>query len=293
MPKLMIGRTAISGANLVASHATMALRIAWLPFLLLVITEFAYHSLGSDGGADIVSSAEVDGVTSQDDGMSGDDRFVVSLGQSITAADWTTFGLYLVSTLGYVLLTVGWVRFVLTGERGSFLSFGSREIKLYLAYILWTIWLIVLVFTATVTASVLAELSPWLAGLAAILLTIVAMLWSARLLMIFPMISLNEGMGWLRAWTMTRGNGWRLLIGLGLCFVLAVVIVFVIGVALQLLASGLLSGTTLSVVVSTMIQQALTVLFLMVFLGSMAEAYRQLGGPGTAVPEDVLTVFDA
>ena len=292
MQKLMIGRTAIAGVNLVFSHGVKALRIAWLPFLLLVITEFAYHSLEPGGGEDAVSAAEVGGEVADGDGVSDDDDFALSIGRSVKAVDWETTGLYLVSTLGYVLLTVGWMRFVLCGESGGFLSFGSREIKLFLAYILWTIWFIVLVFTATLIASVIAGISSWLAALVAIPLTIVALLWTVRLLMVFPMISLNEGMGWLRAWRMTKGNGWRLLIGFGLCFLLAVVVVVIIGVAAQLFASGLFAGSTLSLVVSTMIEQALTVFFLMMFLGSVAEAYRQLKGPGTAVSEDVLAVFD-
>ena len=44
--------------------------------------------------------------------------------------------------------------------------------------------------------------------------------------------------------------------------------------------------------VNVVIQQILSVFAALVMIGSLAEAYRQLNGPGIAVPESVLSVFD-
>ena len=282
MTKLMIGRTAISGVNLVFTHAGKALRIAWFPYLLLIVAELAYFSL-------ISSVAEEFGVEFD---QAGDDEALAVLGQFWQAIDWQTFALLLVSTLAYALLTVGWIRFILRGEIVGVLWFGGREVKLFLAYVLWTIWLALLGIAIWLITTAAARLDGWIAAVVAIVLTVVAMLWTARLLMIFPMISLNQGMGWIRAWRMTKGNGWRLLIGFMLSFLLGFVIVVVVNIPLQLLTVAPSLELSAASVIDSLVQQALSMFFLMVLLGSLAEAYRQLNGPGMVVPEEMLSVFD-
>ncbi len=282
MPKLLVGRTAIAGINLTFSHAGTAVRIAWFPYLLLVVSEVAYYSL-------IASAAQEFGETYT---SAGNHNALAALGQFWHAVDWQTALLFVVSSLAYTLLAVGWIRFVLRGEIVATPRFGVREVKLFFAYVLWTIWLIVVGALIWLIVMATPGLERWIAFSLAIAVAVFAMLSTARLMMLFPMIALSQGMGWIRAWRMTKGNSWRLFAGLLLSFLLAFVITILVSIPLQFLPGEPSLELSVAGVIDIVAQQAISVFLLMVVLGTLAEAYRQLNGPGMVVPEEVLQVFD-
>lgn len=283
MPKLLVGRTAISGINLVFSHAGKAVRVAWFPYLIFVVTELVYYSLIESAAQEF--NATYDGT--------GEESIWVELWLIWQAIDWQTGLQFLVSCIAYALLTAGWIRFILRGETARTQWFGGREIKLFMAYVLWTVWLIVMAAMLWFVTMAAATFGGWpLAVIVATIVAFLAMLATVRLLMVFPMIAVNQGMGWVGAWRMTKGNGWRLLAGFFLAFLLTLVIVIVINIPLQLLPEEPSLAFSVPLLIDVAAQSALSVFFLMVMLGSLAEAYRQLNGPGMVVPEEVLQVFD-
>ena len=299
MTKIQIGKVAIEGLRLFFGQFGSAVRIAWVPLVILVVAQIGYIIL-------ITPAMETFGATfyyqnvDPEDELAVVEQIIEAGGALFSQIGWQALAFMLVSTAAYMMLVVAWLRFGLLGDRLAgrigLLRLGGREIKTFFAYILWALlWLIMIGATVLVGVG-LAEISPWLSAVAVVPMAIVMVLWTTRLLLVFPSVALDQGMRWGMAWRLTKGNSWRLFTAFGLATLLVIAISFVPGVIVGILAfaMGFAGNVAFSLVdlISAIVQQITGVFSAMVLLGSLAEAYRQLNGPGIAVSEQVLSVFD-
>ncbi|MEM7123973.1 MAG: hypothetical protein AAF563_22040 [Pseudomonadota bacterium] len=299
MDKVQIGRTAIEGLRLFFGRFGTACRIAWVPLVILIIAQIGYVLLITPAMEAFGATFYYQNVEPEDD-LAVVEAILEAGGELFSQIGWQVLAFVLISAAAYMMLVVAWLRFGLLGDkldgRIGLLRLGGREIKTFFAYILWALlWLIMIGVTVLIGVG-FAQISPWLSAVAVVPMAIVMILWTTRLLLVFPSIALDQGMRWGMAWRMTKGNGWRLFTAFGLAtlLVFAVSLVPSVIVALLAFAVGFADTAAFSVIdlVGAIVQQITGVFSAMVLLGSLAEAYRQLNGPGIAVSEQVLSVFD-
>lgn len=294
MAKLWVARTALEGFNLF-SHVGTALKVAWLPLIISVAAELVFSVAMSDAAVDFERRSlaiEASGVSDQ----VAEDQEMEALFVLLGDIAWPALGMVVVMTAAYSMAFAGWMRFLLIGQRPGervvSLRFGSREFRFFIAYIVWSVlWLLMFGVVAAITYFLIGLYIP-LGVIAGLALAALAVVLTARPLLVLPMIALDEGMGWVAAWRLSRGNVWRLSVGLGLAFVLALIALVLIKLVLPTFGDETSLDITAASAVDIVIQQVLSMTMLMILCGSVADAYRQLGGPGLGVSEEVLQVFD-
>ncbi len=299
MTKIQIGKVAIEGLRLFFGQFGSAVRIAWVPLVILIVAQIGYVVL-------IMPAMEAFGATfyyqnvAPEDDLAVVEQIIEAGGALFSQIGWQALTFMLVSAAAYMMLVVAWLRFGLLGDklagRIGLLRLGWREMKTLFAYILWALLWVVMIGATVLIGVGFAEISPWLSAVAVVPMAIVMILWTTRLLLVFPAVALDQGMRWGMAWRLTKGNGWRLFTAFGLSTLLVIAISLVPSVIVAVLAFALgFAGTVaFSVIdlIGAIVQQITGVFSVMVLLGSLAEAYRQLNGPGIAVSEQVLSVFD-
>lgn len=299
MIKIQIGKVAIEGLRLFFGQFGTALRIAWVPLVILILAQVAYIVLITPAMETFGSTFYYENVDPNDD-LAVAEQVIRAGSELLSQIGWQALAFILVSVAAYMMLVVAWLRFGLLGEklgrRIGLLRLGGREFMTFFAYILWALLWVILIGVTVLIGVGFAQISPWLSAVAVVPMAIVMVLWTTRLLLVFPSVALDQGMRWGMAWRLTKGNSWRLFTAFGLAtlLVLAISLVPSVIVAVIAFAMGFAGTVAFSVIdlVSAVVQQITGVFSAMVLLGSLAEAYRQLNGPGIAVSEQVLSVFD-
>ncbi|MEM7123972.1 MAG: hypothetical protein AAF563_22035 [Pseudomonadota bacterium] len=114
--------------------------------------------------------------------------------------------------------------------------------------------------------------------------------------LVLPMIAVTGTMGWIRLRKLAGRRTGRLALALTAAFVFSLVPLVLAGLPASLIGHLLeaVDGPTpgLATQASMAVYGIAGVIGCMMLMGSLAEAYRQLGGPGLGVPESVLAVFD-
>lgn len=126
-------------------------------------------------------------------------------------------------------------------------------------------------------------IAPVLAVVMTLLVLGFAIFAAIRLIMVAPIVAVegqrNPVAALARAWTMTRGNFWRMLVFfllVGILFVVAMaVIMILVGIVLVLVSQGETQRVLASVVSS-----ALSAVAVLYFLGMLAAIHRQLAAGG-------------
>ena len=293
MQNIQVGRTAIAGIGMLFGQFGSAIRIAWFPLLLLVVLQGVMAAL-------ILPEIEAMTAAMETSGEAGIDAVELQAAELIASSGWKLIVLGILTLGATAMLTTGWIQQVLRGDAlghgAGFFRFGGRELRVVLAGILFMLLMAIVMaivaaagigFSYVTTLPSIVLVLP--AGFAAYVLVL-------RLVLIFPMIAVGQGIGWRAAWELTRGNTWRLFFALLLMGLLSMVLSFAVSIPVGIvttLLSFLVPGSiALTVVVPIAAQTVVTVFVVMIQLGSLAEAYRQLGGPGVGVPEATLAVFD-
>jgi hypothetical protein len=286
MHKLQVGQATIAGFRLLIGQFGTALKIAWIPVAVMFVLQgvvlidlapaIAAMFDTQGGGAAALSEAELEVLKS--------------------AAGWRMAIAGIVGALAYVVLVTGWLQQVLRGDTPlwsfGFFRFGRREWQTVVAYL-------VMALVAGAALIVVSLIGAGL-GLPSIIIVIpmmlVLLLVVSRLSMVFPMIAVGQGLGWRSAWEMTKGNTWRLVGMFVLVSLLVGVLSMVVNVPVGLFVTAVGYAAPGSIVIGLILPivayVAVNILGWMIMLGSLADAYRQLGGPGIGVPEEVLAVFD-
>lgn len=293
MQNIQVGRTAIAGIGMLFGQFGSAIRIAWFPLLLLVVLQGVMAAL-------ILPEIEAMTAAMETSGEAGIDAVELQAAELIASSGWKLIVLGILTLGATAMLTTGWIQQVLRGDalghRTGFFRFGGRELRVVLAGILFM--LLMAIVMAIVAAAGIGF--SYVTTLPSIVLVLpagfVAYVLVLRLVLIFPMIAVGQGIRWRAAWELTRGNTWRLFFALLLMGLLSMVLSFAVSIPVGIvttLLSFLVPGSiALTVVVPIAAQTVVTVFVVMIQLGSLAEAYRQLGGPGVGVPEATLAVFD-
>lgn len=114
--------------------------------------------------------------------------------------------------------------------------------------------------------------------------------------LVLPMIVVTGAMGWMTLRGLAHGKTRKLALALTLAFVLSLMPLVLAGLPAVLVGHLLeaVDGPTpgLATQASMAVYGIAGAIGCMMLMGSLAEAYRQLGGPGLGVPEAVLAVFD-
>jgi len=297
MHQLQIGQVAIAGVRMLFGHFGSAIRIAWIPLLLLVVIQVILAILILPDieamTADLEASSAAGGGTDVN-------AVEMQLVQMFAAMGWKLILISVLSGCVLATLTTGWIQHVLRGDvlrhGAGFFRFGGRELRIILAGILYGL-LTTLVIAAIMAVGGGIEFATSLPSVAFVLpVGFVAYVYLLRLALVFPMISVGEGIRWRSAWQLTKGNTWRLFFALFLAGLLYFVISLAAGIAVNL-TTAILSllapdSIALTLVLPVAAQMVISVAGFLIILGSLAEAYRQLGGPGVGISQATLAVFD-
>jgi hypothetical protein len=221
---------------------------------------------------------------------------------------WQCAGLTLVALAAYAALANRWIGFLLPrrAEKPTTAGFGFPQFRDVWA----TLFLLaslaacvgILVGTIFFIVETTIETSMTFTGVAMFaatvfaLVSMVSMLILARLMLLLPMIALDQGFHPIAVWRLTKLMSWRLMISFALTLLMVIAMWIAVGAVSNLLcnmAAPLISNrVVVDLYAPLIVHQFLGGLALMVLWGSIAEAYRQLGGPGLSVAEDLLAVFD-
>jgi hypothetical protein len=172
------------------------LQVAWLPMLLAVGVNYYYGqqlnpALVMKGGPEAAMQASALG-----------------------------FGIGIVSLLANIMVTVALLRVVMFGQRPSapfHIWFGMTELRTLLVYVLLTVALIAAVLAGTLVLGIVGAAASSAGGGAIIGVIAVALvfvlLWAMLKLTILPAVILAENtLGVERAWSLSKGNAFRLFI---------------------------------------------------------------------------------
>ena len=298
MQKLQIGQAAIAGFKVIFGQFSSAIRIAWLPLVVLVGVSTLNILLI---GIAAITAARDSKVFEMEAGPERSAMLMSIVGDLVVDYGWLVVAGGIVALAAMLMLTTNWLRHLLRGDelgdRIVLVRFGKREWKTFLAgFLLWAVMTVysVLPLAVRLTSDNVAFFT--VVWLVTFVLGIVMYFVLLRLALVFPMIALDEGIGWRTAWRMSRGNTWRLFWSFFLAYmlisVLAMVVqlpfIMMVGVASVASPDGFLFAAAIQMVAYGVI----FVVMLMVMLGTLAEAYRQLNGPGTTAPEVMLAEFD-
>jgi len=276
---LRIGRVAVAGVGAVAGDLRAVLRLGWLPILVAGVAEAIVLGLVEDHFRDPYSN-----------------DFLIDYG-------WQTAGLAIVGLTAYGALANRWIARLLPHDGRQFGS-GWRSFPqardAYAALFLM-IWLAICagVLTGTIylVIEALLDTASWVVPTVVFVVpSLVSLLVIGRVMLVMPMIALGQGVRPATTWRLTRGMSWRLLIG----FALATVMILALWTALGFFTSmiGLFAETYLpyGFQLADLVPLAMHLAFggvaFLILTGSIAEAYRELDGPGLGLSEDLLAVFD-
>ncbi|MEM7123974.1 MAG: hypothetical protein AAF563_22045 [Pseudomonadota bacterium] len=298
MQKIQIGQVAIAGFKALFGQFGAAVRIGWLPLVLVAGSQTVAILL--IGNAAIEAAHETGVFDIKDQGQKFAMMKSIGIDLLIDYA-WLGVVVFIVTVAAYVMLTSNWLRHLLRGDepagRIATVGFGAREIKTLFAGLV----LVVLMIGFGLAGAAFA----WFSNnqfvfvpmfLLLFVLNIIVYFIVLRLSLVLPMVALDQGIGWGTAWRMSRGNIWRLFWAFFLASLLVNVVFMVVQIPFAMIGGavsltspeGILSGVAIQ-----MAGYAVTyVIGFIVVLGSLAEAYRQLDGPGSMVREDTLAVFD-
>ena len=297
MQKLQIGQAVGAGIKQFFGQFRSAVKIGWVPLVILVLVHGIFMAVvlpelealvpqegAADGQSEVLTEGEM-----QQLGIEFMRRF-----------GWLGVIAGLVTILAYVMVTTGWLRFLLrrddlAGRAGMF-QFGGREFRMLGASVL-----LMLVFgiVGFAVISLAAGLAFVIGGFVNVVILVVygaLMLAFVRMALLFPMVALDQGANWGTAWRLGRGNSWRL-------FWTYFVITFFVGILsfVAFIPVGLVSGLvgamapgsiSFGIVLPLLAYDAIYVGGFMITLGSLADCYRQLNGPGAGVSDQDLAVFD-
>lgn len=297
MQKLQIGQAVGAGIKHFFGQFRTALRIGWVPLVILVIVHGIFMAVvlpelealmpqegAADGQAEVLTEAEV-----QQLGIQFMERF-----------GWLGVLAGLVTILAYVMVTTGWLRFLLRGDdlggRAGMFQFGGREFRMLGAALLVTLAFGIIGLAVISLLAGLAFVIGGFVNLVIFVVYIVLMLMFVRMSLVFPMVALDQGANWGTVWRLGRGNSWRL-------FWTYFVITFFVGVLsfVAFIPVGLVTGLvgamapgsiSFGLILPLLAYDAIYVGGFMITLGSLADAYRQLNGPGAGVSDRELAVFD-
>jgi len=284
MAAIRIGRVSNAGLGFVLRDMVSAMRIAWLPFL----------------AAGTAQTVAIDLVRRHFERTDNVD-FLADCG-------WQCAGLTLVALAAYAALANRWIGFLLShrAEEPTTSGLGFPQFRDIWAVLFLLAWLAacagILIATIFFIVEVTINTSMTVSGVAMFaasifaLMSMVSMLILARLMLLLPMIALDRGFHPIAVWRLTELMSWRLMIGFALTLLMVIAMWIAVGAVSSLLCNMAAPFMPARVVADVhaplIVHQLFGVLALMVLWGSIAEAYRQLGGPGMGVPEATLAVFD-
>ncbi|NIA67986.1 hypothetical protein HBA54_05220 [Pelagibius litoralis] len=234
-------------------------------------------------------------------------------------------GVQLLSLLPLVIFGIAWGRIVLVGPRSGAIPkplFGRRT-GVYFGYILAHMLLIMLpimglVIAAVGTAFLTGGFAPgmelesgatqvlWLLP-ASFLLYLILLYFSARLALVFPAVTLDQKLGLLGSWRLTRGSGFKLYIAMILIVIPVIVSVMIGGAFLGglvftnldqpglslITADGGLDLVTLALIAApaTIFSVVVQYVTFGLIVAAFAKAYAQLSGWG-GPRQEVLERFE-
>ncbi len=297
MQKLQIGAAVGAGISQFFGKFGSALKIGWVPLVILVVVH---------GIAALLVIPELETIAREQGEIDTQDEAAAQAMMTEIARDllsrfaWLGIVVILATIAAYIMLTTGWLRHLLRGNvltgRMGICRFGGREFRM-----LGAAFLLMLAFgiVGTVVVSLVAGLA-FAGGVPATLVMLVVYvamtLVFMRLSLVFPMVALDQGVSWVTVWRIGKGNSWRLFWTYFLISLFVSVLSFVgfLPVGLVTGFAGALAPGSISfgLVLPLLAYDAIYVAGFMLTLGALADAYRQLNGPGVGVPERDLAVFD-
>ncbi len=214
--------------------------------------------------------------------------------------DVGVFALLIAIVCCYVMLARRWLFRVLpeataAGERRR--ATGGRFPRMLLITVICCAIALAGLMGAIYLAFVVAMEADVVAGILVFFLMLVfAIALVMDIALVLPMIVVTGTMGWIRLRKLAGGKTGKLALALTLAFVFSLVPLVLAGLPASLIGHVLeaVDGPTpgLATHASMAVYGIAGVIGCMMLMGSLAEAYRQLGGPGLGVPESVLAVFD-
>jgi hypothetical protein len=284
MAAIRIGRVSNAGLRFVLRDIVAVVRIAWLPALVAATAQIVLIDLVWE-------------------------HFTESeFGDFLADCGWQSAGLTLVVLAAYAALANRWISFLLPcGEKRPVTAgLGFLQARDTLAMLFLLAWLAVcvgiligtiyLIVEITIGSSMSFSSVAMFTGSVFGLVAMVSMLILARLTLLLPMIALDQGCHVLAVWRLTESMSWWLMISFALTLLMIVAMWIAAGAVtnllLDMIAPLMSDRVVVDVYAPLIVHQLLGGLALMVLWGSIAEAYRQLGGPGLSVAEDLLAVFD-
>ena len=297
MQKLQIGQAIGAGIKHFFGQFGSALKIGWVPLAILVIAHGIFMAVVlPDLEALIPQEGAVGGQTE-----SLTESEVQQLGIEFMARfGWLGVIAGLVTIIAYVMVTTGWLRFLLRGDdlagRAGMFQFSGREFKM-----LGTAVLLMLVFgiVGTVVVSLFASLVFVIGGFVNLIILVVygvLMLAFVRMALLFPMVALDQGANWGAAWRLGKGNSWRLFwtyfVITFFVGILAFVAFIPVGLVIGLVGALVPDSISFSLILPLLAYDAIYIGGFMITLGSLADCYKQLNGPGAGVSDRELAVFD-
>ena len=219
---------------------------------------------------------------------------------SLNPFDWSVFALLIALAGCYVVFARIWLSRVLPDQKtvhGERLAPGGRFLRMLLVTVICCsvalaglVGSIYLAFVVGVEADIVAGILVFFL----VLIFTIALVMDIAL--VLPMIVVTGTMGWMTLRGLASGKTGKLALALTLAFVLSWMPVVLVGLPAVLIGHLLeaVSGPTpgLATQASMAVYGVAGAIGFMMLMGSLAEAYRQLGGPGLGVPESVLAVFD-
>ena len=210
------------------------------------------------------------------------------------------FALMIAIACCYVMLAHRWLSRVLPdgnasgeGRRAA----GGRYPRLLLVTVICCAMALAGLMGAVYLAFLIAMEADVVAGILVFFLVLIfAIALVMDIALVLPMIVVTGTMGWIRLRRLAGAKTAKLALALTLAFVFSLVPLILAGLPASLIGHVLeaVDGPTpgLATQASMAVYGIAGVIGCMMLMGSLAEAYRQLGGPGLGVPESVLAVFD-
>lgn len=288
---LRVGRVLGAGLRPIFADLTGALRVCLLPTVLILIAqglliEVARRATyrGSERWGILEAIYEV----------------VSLIIDNLYRFDWTVFALLIVMACCYVMLARLWLLRILPERTAADVGRrvpGGRFLRMLLVTVICCVLALAGLVGSVYLAFVVAVETDVAAG---ILVFFLVLMFAIALVMdvalVLPMIVVTGSMGWMTLRGLAGGKTGKLALALTLAFVFSLVPLLLAGLPASLLGHVLeaVDGPTpgLATHASMVIYGIAGAIGCIMLMGSLAEAYRQIGGPGLGVPESLLAVFD-